>query len=232
MFCQYCGTQIPDGANFCPNCAKPLNTAPQPAPAESFVPTMPAASTGGTAQTGTHSSNILLDLVPVNLNKTLLGRIVRIAVLTVMVCFLLPFVSVSCDGSKDLGVKDMTETYTGFELLTTAGSSDDQLIKESKQSAKVNVFVILAFCCAVGSAAAVYVMKNYRLTALLSAAGAGLLVLMRLTFRSYYDLNGQYADIIDVDTKFGLVLAILNFLLLAFACTKLMQEERGSPGRR
>ena len=66
----------------------------------------------------------------------------------------------------------------------------------------------------------------------LTAAGAGLLVLMRLTFRSYYDLNGQYADVIDVDTKFGLVLTILNFLLLVFACTKLMQEERGSPGKR
>ena len=232
MFCQYCGKQVPDGANFCPNCSKQLNNAPQPAPAESFVPTMPAAASGGTAQTGTHSSNVLLDLMPVNLNKTMLGRIVRIAVLTVMVCFLLPFVSVSCEGSKDLGVKDQTATYTGFELMTTIGSGDDQLIKESKQSAKVNIFVIGAFFCAVGAAGAVYVLNSYRLTALLSAAGAALLVLMRLTFRSYYNLNGDYADLIDVDTKFGLVLAILNFLLLVFACTKLMQEERGSPGRR
>ncbi|MBR6737245.1 MAG: zinc ribbon domain-containing protein [Clostridia bacterium] len=28
MYCKYCGTQVPDGAKFCPSCGKALNDAP------------------------------------------------------------------------------------------------------------------------------------------------------------------------------------------------------------
>lgn len=209
MFCKYCGTQIPDGSAVCPNCSRALNetpAAPPPAPAPSYTPPR---------------SSGLLSALPFDFAPPKLVRFIRITVLTVMVCFLLPFVTVSCSGSKEL-----SETYTGVELMTTLGSSDDELLQESHQSGKANVFVILAFLCAAGSAAAVYVKQNYKLTAGLSSAGAVLLILMRLSFRSYYDLNdAQVAAYITVHTKLGLILAILNFALLAFACVQLLKQE-------
>ena len=33
MFCEKCGSQIPEGTNVCPNCAAVNNPTPAPAPA-------------------------------------------------------------------------------------------------------------------------------------------------------------------------------------------------------
>ena len=210
MYCKFCGSQIPDDAQFCPNCSRALNEAPPAAPASPPAPTAPQQPGG------------ILASLPVYLSSPSLIRLIRIMVLTVMVCFLLPFVTVSCSSSTEL-----SETYSGFELMTTIGSSNDKLLQESQQSGKANIYVIAAFLCAAGAAAAVYVKQNYKLTAGLSGAGAFLLILMRLTFRSYYDLNNaEIASVISVHTKLGLILAILNFLLLTAACIKLLQQQQ------
>ena len=46
MYCMHCGTKNPDGARFCNNCGKPMNTAPA----------APSGSTGGSRSSGNRSS--------------------------------------------------------------------------------------------------------------------------------------------------------------------------------
>lgn len=50
MFCSKCGTKVPDGSNFCPNCREPMVAfnAPKPEPAAKKEPAVKAPPVGGT----------------------------------------------------------------------------------------------------------------------------------------------------------------------------------------
>ena len=201
MFCKYCGSQIPDDSQVCSSCGKTLAAAPPPAappPAAGFSGTSPVSGfTSGAASAITKSG------LP-------LAKVIRVTLIAAILVFFLPFMTVSCDGSKKI-----SETYSGFELVTTIGSGDDELLEQSNQSAKMNIFVAGALVCAIAAAALYFTAKNHKVGAIMSAAGAGLLVLARLTFRIYYGLNGEYSDYITVEMRFGMIIAIVLFLVNA-----------------
>ena len=200
MFCKYCGTQIPDNSAVCSSCGKQLNAPPPTQPAA----TPPPRTFSTPAGSGVQAANS----VPVS-------KIIRISLIAVLLVFFLPFMTVSCSQTE---TKSLSETYSGIELATTIGSSNDELLKESKKSAKPNYIVLVSLICGIAAAALVFTKNDYKKAAVLSAAGAAALVIARLTFRMYYGLNGEYKELIDVDMRFGMIFAIALFLVNAVLC--------------
>ena len=202
MFCKYCGSQIPDDSKVCSSCGKTLAAAPPP-----VAP--PPAGMPGTNPVGNLTSGVTAAISGSGLP---LAKVIRITLIAAILVFFLPFMTVSCEGYSS---KDLSETYSGFELVTTIGSGSDELLQQSKQSAKMNIFVAGALVCAIAAAALYFTAKNHKVGAMMSLIGAGLLVLARLTFRIYYGLNGEYSDYIKVEMRFGMILAILLFIVNA-----------------
>lgn len=46
MFCSKCGTKLPDGVKFCPNCGSPVGAAPVAPPPSAAMPGVPVAAPG------------------------------------------------------------------------------------------------------------------------------------------------------------------------------------------
>ncbi len=202
MFCKNCGKQIPDGSTFCSLCGTKLDgsvpvraAAPQPAPG---TPAAPAAA----AIAG----------IPIR-------TVIKIVLVIALLAFFLPFVTVSCNSGTSK-TTEITETYTGMELMTTFGSKDDALLAKSQDhEAKVNVFVVLAFLCAAAGLGLLFAKQPGIITAALSCAGFLLLLIFRMFFRPYYGLNqSDIKNYIDVDTRFGLLLCMLALLAAAVLC--------------
>lgn len=61
-FCNNCGTQVQDGAPFCPNCGAPISAPaqPQPTPVTSYQPVAAPAPAPAPAQSGDNSTQILI----------------------------------------------------------------------------------------------------------------------------------------------------------------------------
>ena len=74
--------------------------------------------------------------MPPKEDKSNLLRIIKIALVLSMVCFLMPFVTVSCDGRE--------VTANGLELAT--GIFSDSILKEAKADGGIlpNVFVLFS----------------------------------------------------------------------------------------
>lgn len=203
MFCKHCGTQIPDGSEKCPSCGGDL--------------TNKAASQ--TALNGSSVKEIADSVTSIAAEKTAglpLTLIAKVCILVALVAFFLPFVSVSCTQEKS-----MTESYSGFRLMLNIDKDDDKLTEQSDKDQKANIFLLLAFAGGVATAVFLFYKKNLKLASMISGASALLLLLFRITFRSYYgfsDIPDNYAKYLDVDTKFGLVLCILMMLATAAAC--------------
>ena len=206
MFCKNCGKQIPDGSSFCSLCGTkidsilPLRTAvpdvsPVPAPAKPDAPA-PAMIAG----------------IPVR-------TVIKIVLVIALLAFFLPFVTVSCNSGTSKST-EITETYSGMELITTIGSKDDALLAKSQDhEAKVNFFVTMAFLCAAAGLGMLFSKQRSIVTAALSCASFILLLIFRMFFRPYYGLNDpDIKKYIDVDTRFGLLLCMLALLAAAVLC--------------
>lgn len=206
MFCKNCGKQIPDGSSFCSLCGTkidsilPLRTAvpdvsPVPAPAKPDAPA-PAMIAG----------------IPVR-------TVIKIVLVIALLAFFLPFVTVSCNSGTSKST-EITETYSGMELITTIGSKDDALLAKSQDhEAKVNFFVTMAFLCAAAGLGMLFSKQRSIVTAALSCASFMLLLIFRMFFRPYYGLNDpDIKKYIDVDTRFGLLLCMLALLAAAVLC--------------
>lgn len=148
--------------------------------------------------------------------------IARITAVLAIICFLFPFVLVSCDGSETV-----SESYSGVKLMTSIKSDDSEMVEESGENKKPNVFVILAFGCGIASAVLLFIKAkkdNRTIVSGLSGVSALMLVIFRATFRSYYGLNDMQSNGMDISkyikvhTKFGLVFCILMFLITAVSC--------------
>ena len=101
----------------------------------------------------------------------------KVLALVIVVCFFCPFASCSAGDEK--------ESFSGVELATTVSLDKDhaEFFKESEVAP--NIFLILAFVCAVGAAALLIMAVHGALFVML--------VIFRLSFFSYYDW-GQYAE--------------------------------------
>lgn len=142
-----------------------------------------------------------------------LALIAKVCVLIALVAFFLPFISVSC--TQDKSVK---ESYSGFRLMLSIEKKDDSVASNSESDPKPNVFLIAAFAGGAAAAVIIFRKKNIKLAAIISGISALVLILFRMTFRSYYDFPSEYAKYIKVKTKFGLLLCILMMLATAAAC--------------
>ena len=220
MFCKHCGTQIPDGSETCPSCGGALTNSAAPAGA-------PQAA--NTANAGAAVKELADTFTGIAAEKTAglpLALIAKVCVLVALLAFFLPFVSVSC--TQDKSVK---ESYSGFRLMLSLEKKDDSVASNSESDPKMNVFLIAAFAGGVASAVIIFRKKNLKLAAIISGISALVLILFRMSFRSYYDFPSEYSKYIKVKTKFGLLLCILMMLATAAACfleTKNAQKTVGT----
>ena len=207
MFCKHCGTQIPDGSETCPSCGGALTNSAAPAG---------ASQAANNANAGAAVKELADTFTGIAVEKTAglpLALIAKVCVLIALVAFFLPFISVSC--TQDKSVK---ESYSGFRLMLSIEKKDDSVASNSESDPKPNVFLIAAFAGGAAAAVIIFRKKNIKLAAIISGISALVLILFRMTFRSYYDFPSEYAKYIKVKTKFGLLLCILMMLATAAAC--------------
>lgn len=234
MFCKHCGTQIPDGSETCPSCGGALtqNAASQAKAApqtENAAPTANAPQAANTANAGAAVKELADTFTGIAAEKTAglpLALIAKVCVLVALLAFFLPFVSVSC--TQDKSVK---ENYSGVRLMLSLEKKDDSVASNSDSKPKPNIFLIAAFAGGVASAVIIFRKKNIKLAAIISGISALVLLLFRMSFRSYYDFPSEYSKYIKVKTKFGLLLCILMMLATAAACfleTKNAQKTVGT----
>lgn len=220
MFCKHCGTQIPDGSETCPSCGGALTNSAAPAG---------ASQAANNANAGAAVKELADTFTGIAVEKTAglpLALIAKVCVLIALVAFFLPFISVSC--TQDKSVK---ESYSGFRLMLSIEKKDDSVASNSESDPKPNVFLIAAFAGGATAAVIIFRKKNIKLAAIISGISALVLILFRMTFRSYYDFPKEYAKYIKVKTKFGLLLCILMMLATAAACfleTKNAQKTVGT----
>lgn len=136
-------------------------------------------------------------------------RIIKILVLVAMVCFFLPFITVSCSGDSI--------TATGVELMTTVSFRDE--IKEVfEEHSTPNYVLAIAFVLGVVSLVLTHSSseENRRL---LGAGGCSIgsaifLIIFRTGFFRFYELNG-YEDYLHVEYRAGWILSLIAFICAA-----------------
>ena len=226
MFCKHCGTQIPDGSEICPSCGGALtkNAAPKAEvtvqaanPQDGGAP-LQKSNVDNTANAGASVKELADSVTGLAVRKTAgmpLVLIAKVCVLVALLAFFLPFVSVSC--TQDKSIK---ENYSGVRLMLSIEKKDDSVMSnsESKSDPKPNIFLIAAFGGGIAAAVIIFNKKNLKIASIVSGISALVLLLFRLSFRSYYDFPKEYAKYIKVKTKFGLLLCILMMLVTAAAC--------------
>ncbi|MBO4878567.1 MAG: hypothetical protein J5501_11210 [Ruminococcus sp.] len=149
--------------------------------------------------------------------------IARIAVLLALLSFCLPFVLVSCNGSTEY-----SQSYSGMRLMTGKESKNDNMASQRDSDGKVNVFLIAAFgsTAVAGVTLLIIKKKDVRLlTAGLNAFSLLMMLIFRLSFRAYYDLNKvdketglDASQMINVETKFGFKLCVFFLIVAALFC--------------
>lgn len=211
MFCRHCGAQIPDDSEKCPSCGGELakKAAPAPETAPSPQPAAPKKPDSGVKEL----ANTVTDIAAERTKGLPMGLIAKVCVLIAMVAFLFPFVSVSCTEDKSVH-----ESYSGLRLMFCIEKSDDSVAGQTSSEPRPNFLLMVTFAGAAATAFIIFRKNNMKLASIVSAASAAALVLFRLTFRSYYDLTGDYADYIKVKSKFGFFLCLLMLLCTAAAC--------------
>lgn len=217
MFCKHCGTQIPDGSETCPSCGGALtkNAAPK---AEATAQAASPQQTANAANAGASVKELADSVTDLAAQKTAglpLALIAKVCVLVALLAFFLPFVSVSC--TQDKSIK---ENYSGVRLMFSIEKKDDSVMSnsESKSDPKPNIFLIAAFGGGIAAAVMIFTKKNLKLASIVSGISALVLLLFRVSFRSYYDFPKEYAKYIKVKSKFGLLLCLLMLLATAAAC--------------
>jgi len=202
MFCTNCGKNIPDGSVFCPECGKP--TSAQAAQQQMYgqqpiygQPAVVAPISGGAA-----AITQKVERVPTRL-------IAKIAFLAALVCFLFPFMSVSCDASTaaSLTGQDTSEDYTfeieykGYNLIfpstisdknVKTGSGFDQREEKTtttdsgeKYGSKEGAnpwLIITAICCIAGCV--ILFLKRDKLFTLISAGCSLVSIICLIIFKS------------------------------------------------
>lgn len=130
------------------------------------------------------------------------NRILKIALIVALVCFLLPYVMVSCDGCE-MG------TYSGVELAT-GHSFDDGEVDDDDFNA--NAFVIIAFIMGVVALIIAFVRKSGGApVAICSAVAIIALIIFRITFISYYGLE-EDKDYIEINLRWGFFATIICYI--------------------
>ena len=125
-----------------------------------------------------------------------------------VLCFFLPFVSISCQGTK-------LHTFTGQQLATGTTMSQPQMFGPPKtQKVEPNAFAGIAFfCSAAGVALCLVGRKMLRGTALAAGVGSASLLAMKVQLDQQIQKDGM--GVAENKYEFGFFMA----LLLLFAST-------------
>lgn len=156
-------------------------------------------------------------------------KFAKLALLLSLVLFAAPFTMVSC---SEL---DVTETYSGFQLMVGVSGESDELISSSYgESAELspNVWLIGAFICLVAALVVLFVKKKTAFTVLapvgLPVAAILFMLIFKFSFVSYYSLEDMEKYLV-IKSQFGFVLSIV-FALAGGVCAFLgLSEDSKSP---
>ncbi len=186
-YCIHCGQELPESAKFCPKCGAKKE--------EKEAATLPSFSvnethTSGQEQDAPHSGN-----KSSGQNRGLIKLLLIIG----MVCFIFPFATVSCG--------DVSASVSGFEAMTSLTMQDNLDVYVSDRAP--NLFLIITFICGV---IAVYKVraKPIKGTAVTVTVGAVCLLLFRISFVSYYDLE-DYIDFVTLEFRWGWIISFLTY---------------------
>ncbi len=202
MFCRTCGATIEPDSRFCGECGS--SAAPPP-------------STSGynTASTSHHarvertdpvlgSAQIGLPLAP-----RAQGKISAATFGLVLVCFLMPFVSVSCQQQKLI-------TLTGLQMVTGTTLQEPQMLGPSRtQKIDPEPLAIVAFLCALGGLVVSIAIGRKHPIVPAILGGAGVVALFSLKSELDGEVLRQSNGLFHLDYEAGFWLAVL--LLLAIA---------------
>ena len=152
---------------------------------------------------------------------------IKIALLAALVCFIMPFVSVSCMGE--------TESYNGLHVMIGVSyDAEDMGINSSyltsssaseEYDSGFNIFLIASLLLTVGSVLVLWKTKNVVISAGMSVVAALMHLGFRLFFFSYYDELESMKNAIDF--KFGYTFSLLLLLYAAAALVWVVLKKNG-----
>ena len=186
-YCIRCGQELPESAKFCPKCGAPK--------VEKKAEASPSSGISGTYSSNQTQSISYSASKPNGHNRGLIKLLLVIG----MVCFIFPFATVSCG--------DVSASVSGFEAMTSLTMQDHLDVYVSDRAP--NLFLIITFICGV---IAVYKVraKPIKGTAVTVTVGAVCLLLFRISFVSYYDLE-DYIDFVTLEFRWGWIISFLTY---------------------
>lgn len=206
MFCPNCGKEIKDGAPFCGECGAKLNTATEEK--------VPAGSSPDAVPVSTASSK----------GKASTAFIAKIFVLVALICFFMPFMTISC---ADKSVSKDKVKVTGTDMIFGDKDISEQKEDEGGSGSIFNIFVCVA------AVAGVVALLPIKKTALFSGISALSLVVFRLTATSYYKIGErtlkEASDYIKVRFGFALYIAIILLVLAVFYALSESSAKKSKP---
>lgn len=171
--------------------------------------------------------------------KRTLSRLLKIAAIVGLICFLLPFVCVSCETGVYDGEDESKQFFSPAEsLLARFGveSEDcDTLAKHySENGIIVNVHIIISFIALATVLFQSKKRRGYFISMICGIISAISLLIFRLSFMAYYKL-AEYEDVIVVRYEFGwffvqfMSLAVIGLSVILFLSSEVPVPVNGLP---
>ncbi len=205
MFCPNCGNEIKDGSPFCGECGAKLNSVTKEKVTVSSPNAVPVSTAGGKGKTST-------------------AFLAKIFVLVALICFFMPFMTISC---ADKSVSKEKIKVTGTDMIIGDKDISEQKEDEGGSGSIFNIFVCVA------GVAGVVALLPIKKTALFSGISAISLIVFRATATSYYKIGEstlkEASDYITV--KFGpaLYIAIILLVLAVFYALSESSAKKSKP---
>ncbi|MBR5404685.1 MAG: hypothetical protein IK107_00155 [Oscillospiraceae bacterium] len=211
MYCLHCGKEIPDLAVNCPFCGSTQ--------VEDAAPVSPeTTAAAGSLRELSHRTRAKMLLI------------------AALVCFFLPFITVSCTSEKD-GKTYYSQSVSGFGLMNLgdSGLNLDTERDETEPAAELlkrlpNVCSIAAFGMGVIAAMLLFLGRHIRAAGRLAVCAAVCLILMGLFFfllysryspmREAMEESSKLLKVIYIRLRIGLLLSAGCFIAGAVFCFK------------
>jgi len=202
MLCKNCGASLEEGTKICPICSQPVDS---PVGSPTATQGAPVETQSGTTAEGT-------------VNRC---RLLKILLLIGMICFFLPFVTVSCSAQ--------TIDISGMDAMLANEAVSGEL---DMNECPMNPYLLAAFALGIVGIVIVWMNRKLIIAACTSLIGAFALLLFRTTFISFYELN-EYAGMLDIQFRFGWFLSLAAYLASAIIAFLPLQTQEGkeTPGQ-
>ncbi len=130
----------------------------------------------------------------------------------IIVCFLLPFITVSCTGQK-------VRTLTGLQLVTGTSVGRQNMFGEQRRQERVRPqpYAIAAFALAIAGFAASFLRRRTIRPYLTAMSAGGALCLLLLKTKLDQDIINSGQGLLQIDYDFGYWASFILFVLSAAA---------------